>query len=51
MLCEQSAATLVMPPMLLRTQFKHTPDAVLLVVASDEYDADDYINNMMFVEG
>ena len=32
-----------MPPMLWGTQYDYSPDAVLLVLASDEYDPDDYI--------
>ena len=31
------------PPMIWSVQYKHTKDAVLLVLASDVYDADDYI--------
>lgn len=33
------------PPMVWATQYKFTPDAVLLVLASDLYKADDYIRN------
>jgi UDP-2-acetamido-3-amino-2,3-dideoxy-glucuronate N-acetyltransferase len=33
------------PPMVWGTQYKYTPDAVLLVLASDVYKADDYIRN------
>jgi len=33
------------PPMVWCAQFKHTPDAVLLVLASHRYDADDYIRD------
>jgi dTDP-4-dehydrorhamnose 3,5-epimerase-like enzyme len=36
---------LLVPPMVWATQFRHTPDAVLLVLASHEYDAGDYIRN------
>lgn len=36
---------LYVPPMIWATQYKYTPDAVLLVLASDEYDADDYIRD------
>ena len=32
-----------LPPMVWGVQFRHTPDAVLMVLASDRYDADDYI--------
>jgi len=31
------------PPMIWATQFEHTPDATLLVLASHRYDANDYI--------
>ena len=31
------------PPMVWSSQFDHSPDAVLLVLASEHYDADDYI--------
>lgn len=33
------------PPMVWGIQYKYTPDAVLMVLASDKYDADDYIRN------
>jgi acetyltransferase-like isoleucine patch superfamily enzyme len=33
------------PPMVWAVQYKYTPDAVLLVLASDVYDADDYIRD------
>lgn len=33
------------PPLVWATQYKFTPDAVLLVLASDIYRADDYIRN------
>ena len=33
------------PPMVWATQYKYSPDAILLVVASDIYDADDYIRD------
>ena len=36
---------LLIPPMVWATQYKFTPDAVLLVLASDIYKADDYIRN------
>jgi len=32
-----------MPPMTWAVQYKYTPDAVLLVLASHAYDPDDYI--------
>lgn len=34
-----------MPPMTWGTQYKYSPDAVLLVFASHYYDADDYIRD------
>ncbi|MDX1615909.1 MAG: WxcM-like domain-containing protein [Candidatus Promineifilaceae bacterium] len=33
------------PPMIWATQYKYSADAVLLVLASDPYDADDYIRD------
>jgi UDP-2-acetamido-3-amino-2,3-dideoxy-glucuronate N-acetyltransferase len=33
------------PPMVWATEYKYSPDAVLLVLASDNYDPDDYIRN------
>lgn len=36
---------LYVPPMVWATQYKYTSDAVLLVLASDLYDADDYIRD------
>lgn len=36
---------LYIPPMVWATQYKYTSDAVLLVLASDVYDADDYIRD------
>ena len=36
---------LYLPPMVWATQYKYTPDAVLLVLASDPYDPDDYIRD------
>ena len=33
------------PPMIWATQYKYTPDAVLLVLASDFYDPNDYIRD------
>jgi UDP-2-acetamido-3-amino-2,3-dideoxy-glucuronate N-acetyltransferase len=36
---------LYVPPMIWATQYKFTQDAVLLVLASDVYKADDYIRN------
>ncbi len=34
-----------LPPMVWGTQYKYTQDAVLLVFASDYYDASDYIRS------
>jgi hypothetical protein len=34
-----------LPPMVWGTQYKHTPDAVLLVFASEHYDPGDYIRD------
>lgn len=36
---------LYLPPMVWGIQYHYSPDAVLLVLASDYYDADDYIRN------
>jgi len=36
---------LYMPPMIWGVQYKHTEDAVLLVLASDAYDPEDYIRD------
>lgn len=33
------------PPMVWGTQYRHTPDAVLVVLASDKYSAEDYIRD------
>jgi len=41
----QSHVGLHLPPMIWATQYKYSKDAVLLVVASDVYDADDYIRD------
>lgn len=42
---------LYMPPMVWGVQYKYSPDAVLLVFASHEYDPDDYIRNYeQFIE-
>jgi acetyltransferase-like isoleucine patch superfamily enzyme/dTDP-4-dehydrorhamnose 3,5-epimerase-like enzyme len=39
------------PPLVWGIQYKYTPDAVLLVFASDPYDADDYIRDYdLFLE-
>jgi dTDP-4-dehydrorhamnose 3,5-epimerase-like enzyme len=34
-----------LPPMVWSTQYHYTDDAVLLVLASEHYDADDYIRD------
>lgn len=36
---------LYIPPLVWGIQYKYSPDAVLLVLASDAYDADDYLRN------
>ncbi len=36
---------LYLPPMVWGVQYKHTPDAVLLIFASDYYDPNDYIRS------
>jgi dTDP-4-dehydrorhamnose 3,5-epimerase-like enzyme len=36
---------LYLPPMVWGIQYKYTPDAILLVLVSDVYDADDYIRD------
>jgi UDP-2-acetamido-3-amino-2,3-dideoxy-glucuronate N-acetyltransferase len=36
---------LYIPPMLWATEYKYSPDAVLLIFASDAYDPDDYIRD------
>ena len=33
------------PPLIWATQFNYSADAVLLVIASDNYDRDDYIRD------
>lgn len=40
-----SSVGLYLPPLTWATQYKYTPDAVLLVFASDYYEADDYIRS------
>lgn len=42
---DSPALGLLIPPMIWAAQYKYTPDAVLLVFASELYDADDYIRN------
>jgi UDP-2-acetamido-3-amino-2,3-dideoxy-glucuronate N-acetyltransferase len=39
------ALGLYVPPLVWTVQYKHTPDAVLLVLASEFYDASDYIRD------
>ena len=39
------ALALYLAPMVWTVQYKHTPDSVLLVFASDYYDGGDYIRN------
>jgi UDP-2-acetamido-3-amino-2,3-dideoxy-glucuronate N-acetyltransferase len=36
---------LYLPPMVWGIQYKYTPDAILLVLVSDVYDADDYVRD------
>jgi UDP-2-acetamido-3-amino-2,3-dideoxy-glucuronate N-acetyltransferase len=36
---------LYLPPMICATQYRYSPDAVLLVLASEHYDASDYIRD------
>jgi UDP-2-acetamido-3-amino-2,3-dideoxy-glucuronate N-acetyltransferase len=36
---------LYVPPLIWTTQYRYSPDAVLLVLASDVYDAADYIRS------
>jgi hypothetical protein len=38
-------AALHIPPMVWGVQYKYSPDAVLLVLASDVYDPEDYIRD------
>ncbi|MGL4650805.1 MAG: WxcM-like domain-containing protein, partial [Caldilineaceae bacterium] len=44
-LLDQPTVGLVVPPMVWATQYKYSSDAVLLVLASAAYDADDYIRD------
>ncbi len=37
---------LLIPPMIWGTQFNYSPNGVLLVLASDPFDPDDYIHNL-----
>jgi acetyltransferase-like isoleucine patch superfamily enzyme len=45
MVLNRPTLALYIPPMLWATQYKFTSDAVLLVLASHTYDADDYIRD------
>lgn len=42
---DRPSVGLYLPPMIWATQYNYTPDALLLVLASDSYDADDYIRD------
>jgi acetyltransferase-like isoleucine patch superfamily enzyme/dTDP-4-dehydrorhamnose 3,5-epimerase-like enzyme len=42
---ENPGAAIHIPPMVWGVQYKYSPDAVLMVLASDVYDSDDYIRN------
>jgi len=42
---DNPGAALLIPPMVWGVQYKYTADAVLLVLASDVYDANDYIRD------
>ncbi|TKJ35629.1 FdtA/QdtA family cupin domain-containing protein [Blastococcus sp. CCUG 61487] len=42
---DRSDVGLHMQPMVWGTQYRYSPDAVLMVLASDPYDADDYIRD------
>lgn len=44
-LLDRSNKGLYLPPMVWGIQYNYSPDAVLLVFASDHYDADDYIRD------
>ena len=44
-LLDRPDAGLYVPPMTWAVQYKYSPDALLLVLASDRYDPDDYIRN------
>lgn len=44
-LLDQPDMGIHLPPMVWGVQYKYSPDAVLLVFASDYYDSDDYIRN------
>jgi hypothetical protein len=42
---EAPTVGLYVPPMVWAVQYKYSPDALLLVFASDAYDPDDYIRD------
>jgi len=42
---DDASLGIYIPPLVWSVQYKHSPDAVLLVFASDPYDPDDYIRN------
>ncbi len=42
---DSTSEGLYMPPLTWGSQFDYSPDAVLLVLASDTYDKDDYIHD------
>lgn len=42
---DDPAVGLYMPPLTWGTQYRYSPDAVLVVFASEPYDADDYIHD------
>lgn len=44
-LLDRNSKGLYMPPMIWGTQYRYSPDAVLLVFASEHYDPDDYIRD------
>jgi dTDP-4-dehydrorhamnose 3,5-epimerase-like enzyme len=44
-LLDHSHLGLHIPPMIWATEYKYSPDAVLLVLASDVYKAEDYIRD------
>jgi UDP-2-acetamido-3-amino-2,3-dideoxy-glucuronate N-acetyltransferase len=44
-LLDRPDVALHLPPMVWGTQYRYSPDGVLLVLASDAYDPDDYIRD------
>ena len=42
---DDPAYALLIPPMVWAIQYKYTSNAVLLVLASDQYDPEDYIRD------